>query len=441
MREGRLPTSAHRSVARSSKSACVHLSRNFEPIFSYSATRVPEPAAQYVLELGQRRHSEEAKFSVIRSSGTLAQAAPHELAELTLATLIPTSDPGDDDDRYQRDDYRRPFDWHDSNFLPASPAQGPFFGLLTYGPNEGKRIVNRLVEHAVAFYTEGRDPGDNTIDIELNGSMRSFPWTRTYTWSREGAGNYCLTSALMALEAWAHRRIEMGEDFEAVLTDVLGPVGSPAAYLLVAVDLILSHWPKSREAAIPFLANPELLCIDLQRCANDGFEIPDVFGIKDLQEEPKGAVDLDSLKKRPSRRASLDNALRHYAVFAPAEQRERLRVLLRSAAERLGRPDASSDLSDPAFMAAHALNQIDPTNWKEIPIELEDGSAGTGYQYVPPPAEAAHFAAFEGTVRSNTERANVQAYLSLVLGDPSRSSPEATAVAVRAGGGDRLRRA
>lgn len=395
--------------------------------FLVFSNRVPELAAQYLRELGQRRHSEEAKFGVVQSSGTLAQAAPHELAELTLATLIPEPDP---DDEYFREEYRRPFDWHDSKFFPASPAQGPFFALLTHAPADGKRVVGRLVEHAVSFYTEGRDPGDNAIDIELNGDVHRFPWIRTYTWSREGGGNYCLTSALMALEVWAHHRIEAGEEFETVLADVLGPPGSPAAYLLVAVDLILSHWPKSREAAIPFLASPELLCIDRQRLAHDNLEIPDIFGIKDLQKEPKGTVDLDSLKKRPSRRASLDNTLRHYAVFDPPEQREKLAGLLRKSAERLGQPEAASDFGDPALMALHALNQIDPANWTEIPVELEDGSVGTGHQYVPPPAEAAHFAAFEETVRNNAETTNMQAYLGLILDNPTRSSPEAAAAAV-----------
>lgn len=396
--------------------------------FLVFSNRVPELAAQYLRELGQRRDSEEAKFGVIQSSGMLAQAAPHELAELTLAALIPEPD---SDDKHFQEEYRRPFDWHDSRFLPASPAQGPFFALLTQAPVEGKRVVEQLVKHAVSFYTEGREPGDNTIDIELNSSIRRFPWMRSYTWSREGSGNYCLTSALMALEAWAHHRIEAGEEFETVLDDVLSPPVAPTAYLLVAVDLILSHWPKSREAAIPFLANPELLCIDNQRLVQDNFDVPDIFGIKDLQKEPMGTVSLDSLKKRPSRRASLDNALGHYAVFPPPEQREKLAELLRKSAERLGQPEASSDLGDPALMTVHALNQIDPANWKEMPLEHEDGSIRTGHQYIPPPAEAAHFAVFEKTIRNNAETANMQVYLGLILDDPSRSSPEAAATAVR----------
>ncbi len=396
--------------------------------FLVFSDRVPKLAAQYLQELGQRSRSKEEKFGVVQYSRNLAQAAPHELAELTLAVLIPGPDP---DDRYYPRKYRRPFDWHDSKFLPASPAQGPFLALLTHAPAEGKRVVDRLVEHAVSFHTEGRDPGDDTIEIELNGGLRRFPWRRTYTWSREGGSDsYCITSALMALEAWAHDRIVEGEDFEIVLADVLGPPGAPVAYLLVVVDLILSHWPKSRVTAIPFLASPELLCIDHQRFARDNLEVPDIFGIKDLQKEPKGTVNLDSLKKRPSRRASLDNALRHYAVFAPPEQREKLAVLLRKSAERLGQPEAPSDLGDPALMAVHALNQIDPANWKEVPVELEDGSVGIGHQYILPPAEATHFAAFEEDVRNNTETANMQAYLGLILDDPTRSSPEGAFAAV-----------
>ena len=63
---------------------------------------------------------------------------------------------------------------------------------------------------------------------------------RTPIHGRGRARVNCLTSALMALEAWAHHRIEAEEDFEAVFADILGPPGSPAAYLLVAADLILA---------------------------------------------------------------------------------------------------------------------------------------------------------------------------------------------------------
>ena len=75
--------------------------------------------------------------------------------------------------------------------------------------------------------------------MEFPDGPRTFPWVQSYNWSREGGvRSFAVQSALMALEAWAHKRIEAGEAFETVLADVLGAGDAPAAYLLVAVDLV-----------------------------------------------------------------------------------------------------------------------------------------------------------------------------------------------------------
>ena len=151
----------------------------------------------------------------------------------------------------------------------------------------------------------------------------------------------------MALEAWGHRRIEAGDPVEKVLADVIGTANPPAAYLLVAVDLLLSHWPKSRVAAIPFLACPELLCLDRHRTVNDGVEIPDLLGLKALQKEPVGAASLASLKSRPSRRACWIN-FSGFMRWGILEDREELAELLRRAAARLGLPKDESTLETPS---------------------------------------------------------------------------------------------
>src|SRR5262249_32830751 len=151
----------------------------------------------------------------------------------------------------------------------------------------------------------GRDYGDDAITITFSDGDRTFPWKRSYIWSRESSGHYSVTSALMALEAWAHFRIEAGETFDKVLADVLRPPGSPTAYLLVAVDLLISHWPKSCEASVPFLSSPELLSIDLERSSHDSYQHPDFFGLKALMKEPLGAVSVENLKKRASKQYPL----------------------------------------------------------------------------------------------------------------------------------------
>lgn len=389
--------------------------------------RTPDLAVQYLGELRERDRTRDAVRSILKFHGSLAQAAPAELAELTATALIP--DENSDEDGYRRE-YREPFEYIDHEFLPASPAQGPFLELLTHSPGHGKALIHQLIEHAIDFYSGGRDHGEEVISIVLSKGERAFPWVRSYNWSREGAGHYSVCSGLMALEAWAHGRIETGEPFGQVLSDILGPPGSPAAYLLVAVDLILSHWPQSREAAIPYLACPELLCIDRERAVHDSFEFPDLFGLKALQREPAGAISSEGLKNRPSRRQMLDQILGNYAVFEPFEHRETLRGMLQTAAARIGPPNDTSNLGDPSFMAVHALNLIDPANYREVSIPTKDGSQTEGFEYVPPEAERQHLSMLQEAAERGGRDTDMQLQLSMVVDDPSRSSAEFAAAAI-----------
>ncbi|HNP65767.1 MAG TPA: hypothetical protein PKH39_17680 [Woeseiaceae bacterium] len=390
--------------------------------------RMPALAVEYLRSLAKRRHSKDAVRSILKFRGSLAQAAPAELAELTLSALVPKRQP---DDRSYRREFREPFSFLDHEFLPASPAQGPFLDLLNHAPPHGLSLIHRLVDHAISFYTDGKEYGVDAITIVFPGGTRAFPWGRSYTWARdEGNGSYCITSALMALEAWAHHRIEAGENFDSVLNDVLGPPGSPAAYLLVAIDLILSHWPKSREAAVPFLSCPELLCIDRQRYFRDTLNFSDIFGLSALQREPVGAASRASLKKRHSRGSMLDQLIGAYAVLGPVHLREKLGTLLHHAAERLGPPDQQSNLGDPAFMAFHALNSIDPNNWREVSIPQPDGTTRVFLEYMVPEAESRHIAGPQEALQGRLTDANIQASVRLAVDDPSRSSPTVAAAAV-----------
>jgi hypothetical protein len=117
----------------------------------------------------------------------------------------------------------------------------------------------------------------------------------------------------MALEAWAHQRVEAGDTVQSVLDRVLKN-GDPAAFVLVAVDVIISHWPKSKEAAVPFLACPELLCADRTRPSQENTEFPDLFGLKALEKEPVGSATRKSLKERASRRIELERLIPNYAL-------------------------------------------------------------------------------------------------------------------------------
>jgi len=398
--------------------------------FLMFCNRTPTLAADYLRSLLQHRNRNRSANSILKFRGTLAQAAPAELAELTAAILIPEKTHEEEDPYQSRFEIREPFNFTDRDFIPASPAQGPFLELLIHAPEHGLSQVHRLVDHAISFYTDGRSANGDAIIIPYKDGDRPFPWVRSYTWSRDGALHQCVTSTLMALEAWGHRRIQAGEPFDKVLADILGPPDAPAAYLLLAVDLLLSHWPISREAAVPFLGCPELLCLDRERHLHDNYQFPDILGLGALQKEPVGAVSLATLKKYPSRRHMLDHLIGQYGAFGPPELRESLRDLLRRATARLGPPNDQTTLGDPARMAVYALNLLDPSNWPEVTITRNDGTQITARKYEPPGAERQHFERLQENGRERQTAASMQASIGLALEDPSRSSPAFAAQAI-----------
>ncbi len=397
--------------------------------FLLFCNQTPELAAQYLQSLMQRNHNDEVVRSVLKFRGALASAVPKELAEFTAAALIQEEKLEPEYERRYR--HERAFGFIDHEFLPPSPNQGPFLELLTAAPEHGLPLIRRLVDYDVSFRSRGQPHGNNNITIYFPDGERVFPWEQTYMWSREkGTSEDCVKSALMALEAWAHRRIEAGEPFDKVLNDVLGSSSVPACFLLVAVDLLISHWPKSREAAVPFLSCPELLCIDRERKVHDHYEYPDIFGIKGLQKEPGGASSVASLQERASRRYNLEELIGQYAVHGPDELRATLTTNLRREAERLGPPDTQSDLSDPAFTVLHALNLADPANWPKATVTLKDGSTTTVRQYVPPESEAKHLEPIQEAHKERVTDANMQMTLSIILNHPERASPEFAEAAV-----------
>lgn len=394
--------------------------------FVMFAQTTPELAAEYLTAVGKSEYNEDIVRSIVKMRGTLSQAAPAELAHLTAQALIARPRRRE---RYVGREREEAFTYLDHEFLPASPAQGPFLELLTNSPKNGLALVHRLVAHAVAHGSRGADPRTNGFDLALPGGARTFPWTQTYFWSRD-SNFYAVTSALMALEAWAHRRIEAGESLESVLIDVLGPHGSCAAYLLVAVDLIISHWPKSLDVATAFLGSPELLCIDHTRQVHDRVEMPDFLGLGALRSEPRGSVTAADLKRRPSRQTTLDELIGNFTFLASPGQLATLRTLLATAAARLGEPGASAHLGNPEFMVRYALNLSDAANWQEVEVTLKDGSSATARKYLSPTVEQTHLQALRDAATEQESDVATRSALTLAVDDPARLLPEDRSAAV-----------
>lgn len=397
--------------------------------FAMFANRDPALAGAYLQTVMARKRRERLAQELHEFRGTLAAAAPNEMADLFEAALIPPARP-ERPERYSRSSFEdRIFTFLDSQFLPVSPAQGPFYDLLVAAPETGKRLIRRLVDYAITAQTQNYTGDVEFIEIALASGPRRFTWPHTYLWSRESYSRfYAVSSGLMALEAWAHGRVEAGVSVGDVIAEVIGDGDAPACYLLIAVDLILSHWPASKDVAILFVANPDLIILDRERGTREGMEMPDLFGLREIQREPVGPVSLKALNERPSRGTTLYENLKFYTHDDNQEHRDRLVALLREAMERLPEPGPEANFGIPEFMVRHALNQLDAANWAPVEGRLPDGRIVQAMQYVAPQSEADHLAPFQAESQRRMLEVQIQQAAGKLLDAPGAANPEAVGV-------------
>ena len=142
----------------------------------------------------------------------------------------------------------------DTQYLPVSPAHGPFLPLLQHHPEIGLKLIRKFAHHAVQW-TGGADETP-AFTIDWRDEPHDFTRLDSYGWPGPNSIGHSLGSALMALEAWGHSRLEAGVPPEAVISDVIGPSGASAAFAAVAVHLIISHMDVCEAQAVPFLACP-----------------------------------------------------------------------------------------------------------------------------------------------------------------------------------------
>lgn len=402
------------------------LERELRSTFLALCNHTPSLASSYLQALATRPHTEQIVRGIVSFRGALAKAAPTELAALTSSALIPSRERGE-----RRGAIDGPFTFVDHELFPPAPEQGPFFELLKSAPTHGLALIRKLIDRAIDYHTDRRDPGENVISIEFPTGTRNLPWQQSYNWSRQAVQSNCVTSALMALETWAHSRIEARESVDAVLSDVLGAEGAPAAYLLVAVDLLISHWPKTSEAAIPFVACPRLLCLDHARAQHDIIEAQTGASLHLFDRKIGLRPAFEHLMRRRSRRQSLRDLCAFYALGDRPDLQQALMSALTRVAGGLGAPDKDATLSDEACMARNALNLSEPSNWKQHLTVTKNGMEEMQYEYVEPADERDHFERLRRAAQPRQESAQIEAAISLALDDPGRSSAELAAAAVK----------
>ena len=309
--------------------------------------------------------------------------------------------------------------------MPASPAQPPFFDLLESAPAEGLKLIRTLVAEAITFSTDARALGDSDFIVDFGGGPRLFPRTDSYLWSRDQCREYSAASGLKALEAWSQQRLDNGAPVDEVLTDILGPDGSCAAYLLIAVDVLLSHFEVARDALAPFIAVPELLATDRMRRDHDhpGLGLDQFL----IGKEPNSKFKLADLKNRPSRHTCLFDVVHSYLRDDPVANR--LREQLGASVESLAPIQPYSNWSDARLIARAANNMLQRSNW----IDTGDGKL----LYQSPADETAHLEGMEKQRLAIMRSSEIESRIELAVAGGGEYATATTARdAVAYAGGD-----
>lgn len=199
-----------------------------------------------------------------------------------------------------------------------------------------------------------------------------------------------LSRALLALEHWAHRRLDDGETLEAVTSDIIGEGAIPGALWLVIVDLVLSHSSLNGATLRDLLASPETLALDAGRANLDAVDRMGAgFLGRAWRATPTAdqAVE-DDLASRVSRKVALHDVIPQLVFNLSEEDLGALYEQLEAAVRRLGPwTEDAVDWKSPEFMASHALRLASRNNYERVKQKDVEGEEREGWVYRWPPGQ------------------------------------------------------
>ncbi|MEO0918415.1 MAG: hypothetical protein AAFY31_15750 [Pseudomonadota bacterium] len=144
---------------------------------------------------------------------------------------------------------------HSRHCHPASPVQQPFAALFENAPQEGLRLICKLLSRTVVAWRELPRYDYHNREIPVPFSV-DFPWgtqtfwgdQRIYGWYRGLFSCDILESALMALEDWAFSELEAGRDVDEIVRELVTGHESVAT-LGIALGVLLDKDALSPAAA------------------------------------------------------------------------------------------------------------------------------------------------------------------------------------------------
>lgn len=275
---------------------------------------------QYLRDL---RHLEQMPRQVVQDVFThaslLSQACPTELVDFTLSVVCKNLPVVVKKDIRSRD-YLVPhsfghFEWDHlsiddhASFFPAAPTREPFHSLLQYTPDQGRRLVREIANHAIRSWRQL-----HRLSHEKDGTpiplVMQFPWGRQVFWgdsrlylgARGCFGPSIVNSGWMALEAWAFRELEKGSLVDDVLKAVLEKQQSVGALAVAAaIALQVQH---TSLVTLPIATNQRLWHWDIRRQVQDMAQTANLIGFIKPQDRLHGLAVKEG-NERPVRRSDV----------------------------------------------------------------------------------------------------------------------------------------
>lgn len=196
-----------------------------------------------------------------------------------------------------------------SSFFPAAPTREPFHSLLQQAPDQGRRLVREVANHAIRSWRQLHrlsHEGDGT-PIPL---VMWFPWGRQVFWGDSrlylGARGYfgpsTINSGWMALEAWAFCELEKGTPVDDILKAVLEGHQSVGALAVAAAIALQSQ--HTSPITLPIATNQRLWHWDSRRQVQDLTQTVNLIGFISLRDRPHGLAVKEG-NERPVRLAEI----------------------------------------------------------------------------------------------------------------------------------------
>lgn len=195
------------------------------------------------------------------------------------------------------------------SFSPSAPTREPFHSLLLQAPDQGRRLIREIANHAIRSWRQLHRLAHQKEGTPIPLVMQ-FPWGRQVFWgdSRLYLGarglfeSSTVNSGWMALEAWAFREAEKGTPVDDILKAVLeGQQSVGALAVAAAVALQAQH---TSAVSLPIATNQRLWHWDIRRHVEDMPQMANLIGFFQPQDRPHGLAVKEG-NERPVRRLDI----------------------------------------------------------------------------------------------------------------------------------------